>query len=234
MLEIKDLAVSYGQRKVLDGVSIHVEPGKILAVVGHNGAGKTTLCKAIMSLIPVEAGSIKLDGQELANTNTTFTTDAGIRMLPSEYRGIFRTRPIRENLTVAAPKHIYQDKARLKSNMERCMELFPALRDRLDTPAGNLSGGQQQMVAMSVALMADPKVLLLDEPSIGLSPNLVQDILQTVRRLADESGISAILVEQNVKVAVDVADDVVALRGGKVIFSGKASDISTEGLWDLF
>ena len=147
---------------------------------------------------------------------------------------IFRTRPIRENLTVAAPKHIYQDKARLNANIEKCLALFPALRDRLDTPAGNLSGGQQQMVAMSIALMAEPKVLLLDEPSIGLSPNLVQDILHTVRKLADETGISAILVEQNVKVALDVADDVAALRGGRVIFSGKAAEVSIEKLWDLF
>lgn len=234
MLEISDLKVSYGRRSVLDGVSLRVRPGEVLAVVGHNGAGKTTLCKAIMGLIPTDSGSIRMDGQEIANTSAAAATAAGIRMLPSEYRGIFRTRPVRENLTVAAPAEIYRDKARLAANIEKCLRLFPVLRERLNTPAGNLSGGQQQMVAMSIALMADPKLLLLDEPSIGLSPNLVQDILQTVRRLADESGLFAILVEQNVKVALDVADYVLALRGGKVIFEGRTSEISVDKLWDLF
>lgn len=234
MLEISDLKVSYGQRSVLDGVSLRVRPGEVLAVVGHNGAGKTTLCKAIMGLIPTDSGSIRMDGQEIANTSAAAATAAGIRMLPSEYRGIFRTRPVRENLTVAAPAEIYRDKARLTANIEKCLRLFPVLRERLNTPAGNLSGGQQQMVAMSIALMADPRLLLLDEPSIGLSPNLVQDILQTVRRLADESGLFAILVEQNVKVALDVADYVLALRGGKVIFEGRTSEISVDKLWDLF
>lgn len=234
MLEIKDLKVSYGQRKVLEGVSLQVRPGQVVAVVGHNGAGKTTLCKAVMGLVGSESGSITMDGQELANTSPAVTTAAGIRMLPSEYRGIFRTRPVRENLTVAAPKDIYRDKARLEENIEKCLTLFPALRERMNTPAGNLSGGQQQMVAMSIALMADPKLLLLDEPSIGLSPNLVQSILQTVRKLADENGLAAVIVEQNVKVALDVADYVLALRGGRVIFEGPASEVSVDKLWDLF
>lgn len=234
MLEIKDLKVSYGQRKVLEGVSLRVQPGQVVAVVGHNGAGKTTLCKAIMGLVPAESGSITMNGQELANTSPAVTTAAGIRMLPSEYRGIFRTRPVRENLTVAAPSSIYRDKARLQGNMEKCLTLFPALRERLNTPAGSLSGGQQQMVAMSIALMADPALLLLDEPSIGLSPNLVQDILQTVRRLANENGLAAIIVEQNVKAALDTADYVLALRGGRVIFEGPAAEVSVEKLWDLF
>ena len=229
MLEIKDLKVSYGQRKVLESVSLQVQPGQVVAVVGHNGAGKTTLCKAVMGLVGAESGSITMDGQELANTSPAVTTAAGIRMLPSEYRGIFRTRPVRENLTVAAPKDIYRDKARLEENIEKCLTLFPALRERMTTPAG-----QQQMVAMSIALMADPKLLLLDEPSIGLSPNLVQSILQTVRKLADESGLAAVIVEQNVKVALDVADYVLALRGGRVIFEGPASEVSVDKLWDLF
>lgn len=234
MLEIKDLKVSYGQRKVLESVSLQVQPGQVVAVVGHNGAGKTTLCKAVMGLVGAESGSITMDGQELANTSPAVTTAAGIRMLPSEYRGIFRTRPVRENLMVAAPKDIYRDKARLEENIEKCLTLFPALRERMTTPAGNLSGGQQQMVAMSIALMADPKLLLLEEPSIGLSPNLVQSILQTVRKLADGRGLAAVIVEQNVKVALDVADYVLALRGGRVIFEGPASEVSVDKLWDLF
>lgn len=175
MLEIKDLKVSYGQRKVLESVSLQVQPGQVVAVVGHNGAGKTTLCKAVMGLVGAESGSITMDGQELANTSPAVTT-----------------------------------------------------------AAGNLSGGQQQMVAMSIALMADPKLLLLDEPSIGLSPNLVQSILQTVRKLADERGLAAVIVEQNVKVALDAADYVLALRGGRVIFEGPASEVSVDKLWDLF
>ncbi|MGN1413981.1 MAG: ABC transporter ATP-binding protein [Anaerovoracaceae bacterium] len=234
MLDITDLKVSYGQRVVLDGISLHVAPGEILAIVGHNGAGKTTLCKAIMSLIHCESGTIVMDGKNITNTSTEITTQAGIRMLPSEYRGIFRTRPVKENLTVAAPKEIFRDKAHLQQNIEKCLNTFPDLRSRLDTPAGDLSGGQQQMVAMSIALMADPKLLLLDEPSIGLSPNLVQALLGTVRKLADEQGLGAIVVEQNAKAALDIADHVLALRGGEVIFDGTAKDISVDKLWDLF
>lgn len=234
MLAIKDLKVSYVQRKVLDGVSLNVDRGQVVAVVGHNGAGKTTLCKSIMGLLPADGGSIRMGECELVNTSPAAATEAGIRMLPSEYRGIFRTRPVRENLTVAAPKAIYRDKTRLSANMETCLRLFPALRERLDTAAGNLSGGQQQMVAMSIALMAEPQLLLLDEPSIGLSPNLVQDILRTVRQLADETGLSALVVEQNVKVALDVADYVLVLRGGRVIFEGSPAEVSAQKLWDLF
>lgn len=234
MLDITDLKVSYGQRVVLNGLSLHVAPGEVLAIVGHNGAGKTTLCKAIMSLIRCDSGRIIMDGKDITNTDTEVTTKAGIRMLPSEYRGIFRTRPVRENLTVAAPKEIFKDKERLLANIEKCTDMFPDLRSRLDTPAGDLSGGQQQMVAMSIALMAEPKLLLLDEPSIGLSPNLVQSLLGTVRKLADEQNLGAIVVEQNVKVAFDIADHVLALRGGKVIFDGMTTDISVDRLWDLF
>lgn len=234
MLDIKDLKVSYGQRKVLDGISLKVSPGEVLAVVGHNGAGKTTLCKAIMGLVPCEAGTVTMEGRDITNQDSQITTSAGIRMLPSEYRGIFRTRPVRENLTVAAPKNIFQNAEHLKNNMEYCLSLFPDLREKLDIPAGNLSGGQQQMVAMSIALMADPKMLLLDEPSIGLSPNLVQTLLGTVRSLADTKGIGAVVVEQNVKAAFDVADRVAAIRGGKVIFEGQTADVSVDELWDLF
>lgn len=234
LLELDKISVSYGNRQVLKQVSLNVKPGEILAVLGHNGAGKTSLLKSIMSLVPVTEGKVTMDGSIITNTNPRTVSEAGIRMLPAEFRGVFASRPVRENLKVAAPASLYKDKQALNRTIEYCLDMFPALREKFNQPAGSLSGGQQQMVAMSVALMGRPKLMLLDEPSIGLSPNLVQKILEEVRRLADSSGLAAIIVEQNAKVALQVADRVAALRTGEIIHESATSEISMDDLWNLF
>lgn len=234
LLELNDLHVAYGKRTVLNGVSLKVDAGQVLAVVGHNGAGKTTTIKSIMGLVPLESGSVVFDGETISGQSIREISQKGIRMLPAEYRGVFSTRTVLDNLRVAAPKHIYKDKALLNETIEYCLNIFPALREKLGQNAGSLSGGQQQMVAMSVALMGKPKVMLLDEPSIGLQPNLVADMLNEVRRLCDKTGLAVIIVEQNAKVALQIADRVAAIRTGTIIHEGPAADITMDDLWNLF
>jgi len=234
LLELNDLHVSYGKRTVLNGVSLSVDAGQILSIVGHNGAGKTTTLKSIVGLVPVESGTVTYNGEVISGKSLREISQSGIRMLPAEYRGVFSSRTVSENLRVAAPRSLYKDKAQLNETIEFCLNVFPALREKLNQPAGSLSGGQQQMVAMSVALMGKPKVLLLDEPSIGLQPNLVADMLSEVRKLADTTGLAVIIVEQNAKVALSVADRVAALRTGTIIHEGPADSITMDDLWNLF
>lgn len=234
MLEIENLRVSYGKREVLTQVSLSVREGEVLAVLGHNGAGKTTLLKSILSLVRAEGGSIRMDGAELCNTSPRRAVQAGIRLLPSEFRGIFGSRTVLDNLKIAMPATRSQNKANLEEDTAYCLDIFPDLRQKLNEPAGSLSGGQQQMVAMAVALIGRPKVLLLDEPSIGLSPNLVQRLLSEVRSMADRQGLAAVLVEQNTGAALKIADRVAALRTGRIIHQSPASEVSQDQLWDLF
>ena len=234
LLELNDLHVSYGKRTVLNGVSLSVDAGQVLSIVGHNGAGKTTTLKSIVGLAPVESGTISFNGEAINGKSIREISQSGIRMLPSEYRGVFSSRTVLDNLRVAAPRAIYKDKAKLNETVEYCLNIFPALREKLDQNAGSLSGGQQQMVAMSVALMGKPKVLLLDEPSIGLQPNLVSDMLNEVRKLANSTGLAVIIVEQNAKVALQVADRVAAIRTGTIIHESAANEIAMDDLWNLF
>ncbi len=233
-LKVDNIFVSYGKRNVLNGISLSVEVGEILAIVGHNGAGKTTLMKSIMGLIPIESGKIMMDELDITGKTTREVGQAGIKMLPAEFRGIFPSRQVIENLKVALPHEVARDKKRTSEAIEYCLNLFPALREKLRQPAGSLSGGQQQMVAMAIALIGSPKVLLLDEPSIGLQPNLVADMLNEVRDLSNKAGLSVIIVEQNVKVALSVADRVMALRTGRILHESPVEDITLDELWNLF
>ena len=157
-----------------------------------------------------------------------------LKSVVSLVRGIFSSRTVLDNLKIAMPARMGRDKARQEQEIAYCLEIFPDLRQKLKQPAGSLSGGQQQMVAMAVALMGRPRVLLLDEPSIGLSPNLVQRLLDEVRRLSDSQGLAAILVEQNANVALRIADRVAALRTGTIIREAPAGQVTQEQLWDLF
>lgn len=234
MLKIENLSVSYGKREVLTGISLSVVAGEVLAVLGHNGAGKTTLLKSVVSLVRASSGSICLDDVQLCNTSPRAASLAGVRLLPSEFRGIFSSRTVLDNIKVAMPAATYRDREKQKTEIAYCLSIFPDLEQKLNQPAGSLSGGQQQMVAMAVALMGHPKVLLLDEPSIGLSPNLVQRLLDEVQRLAKKTNLSVIVVEQNANVALRIADRVAALRTGTIIREAATGDINPEQLWDLF
>lgn len=234
MLRIENLNVSYGKREVLTDISLSVKAGEVLAVLGHNGAGKTTLLKSVVSLVHATSGSIYMDDVQLCNTSPRTAALAGIRLLPSEFRGIFSSRTVLDNLKVAMPPSTYRDREKQRAEIAYCLGIFPDLEQKLNQPAGSLSGGQQQMVAMAVALMGHPKVLLLDEPSIGLSPNLVQRLLDEVKRLAQKTDLSVIVVEQNASAALRIADRVAALRTGAIIHQAAAGDINQEQLWDLF
>ena len=219
MLEIRDLHVSYGNVQAVRGVGMAVTPGKVTLVLGANGAGKTTTLKAIAGLAKVVSGSVTLDGEDITGLGPHKVVRRGISLVP-EGRRMFGPLTVAENLRMgayAAPK------ASLAETLERVHEMFPILSERAGSAAGLLSGGEQQMLAFGRALMAQPRVMLLDEPSMGLAPTIVDSILTKVREMAD-SGIGILMVEQNAEAGLDVADQVVAVARGEVVYEGPATD----------
>jgi branched-chain amino acid transport system ATP-binding protein len=230
MLEISGVRAGYGAINVLWDVSLSVARGTLTAVIGPNGAGKTTLLRAVMGLLPVSQGEVRLDGKTLNGTPTWKMADVGMTMIP-EGRMTFRDMTVEENLIVGA--FARQHRAKLKSNLERSYRMFPCLRERRAQLAGSLSGGEAQMLAMARGLMSDPQVLIVDEPSLGLAPLIVDELFETLRRLKEE-GRTIILVEQNTHRAVGVADHVYLMQGGKVVLSQPAAEVSLERLHDLY
>lgn len=230
MLEISGVRAGYGAINVLWDVSLSVARGKLTAVIGPNGAGKTTLLRAVMGLLPVSQGEVRLDGKTLNGTPTWKMADVGMTMIP-EGRMTFRDMTVEENLIVGA--FARQHRAKVKSNLERSYRMFPCLRERRAQLAGSLSGGEAQMLAMARGLMSDPQVLIVDEPSLGLAPLIVDELFETLLRLKEE-GRTIILVEQNTHRAVGVADHVYLMQGGKVVLSQPAAEVSLERLHDLY
>jgi branched-chain amino acid transport system ATP-binding protein len=219
MLEAKDLRVSYGKVEAVRGVSLSVQAGKVTLVLGANGAGKTTTLKAIAGLTPPDSGRILLDGSDIAGNLPHRIVRRGVVLVP-EGRRVFGPLEVQENLRLgaySAPKAAYQ------SSLAKVYEMFPILEQRRAGAAGLLSGGEQQMLAFGRALMSEPKVMLMDEPSMGLAPTVVDSILEKVRVMAD-SGIGVLMVEQNAEAGLEIADHVVAMARGEVVFSGLASD----------
>lgn len=230
MLELRDVRAGYGAINVLWDVSLEIGTGRLTALVGPNGAGKTTLLRAVMGLIPAQRGHIVLDGNDIAGTSTWNIAERGIALIP-EGRMIFRDMTIEENLMLGAfPK---QRRAGAASRLEPIYDLFPLLRERRRQLAGTLSGGQAQMLALGRGLMSDPKLLLVDEPSLGLAPVMVQEVFAILRRLKDE-GRTILLVEQNTNMALDVADHVYLMQGGKVALSKPAAEVDIAQLHDLY
>jgi branched-chain amino acid transport system ATP-binding protein len=183
----------------------------------------------------MQSGSHRLKGSEIGNKTTQFISEKGVRMLPADVRGIFPTLTVRENLRLGAPVALYKDKKKLHKKVDFCLSIFPDLANRQKEFAGRLSGGQQQMLAFSVALMGDPTLLLLDEPSIGLAPFLVQSMLEEVRKSAKQNNaMGVILVEQNVKAAFAVADRILVLKSGSLIHEARVSELTLEKMWELF
>ena len=209
----------YGDSHVLHGVSFALRPGRVLALLGRNGAGKTTCISAIIGFLPPRAGDIRLFGEPVARLAPEAISRKGVGLVP-QGRRVFPTLSVRENLVVAG-----QARAGGPWTLERVFDVFPRLRERQHQLAGSLSGGEQQMLAIGRALMGNPRVLLMDEPSEGLAPFIVAEVGRTIRRLKDE-GQSIVLVEQNIKLAFDLADDVVMLNTGRVVFSGGADAAS--------
>ena len=221
MLEIKDLHVSYGGIQALRGVSLNVPDGKIVTLIGANGAGKSTLMRTISGLVKAQSGSILWNGQELLGKPIDQSVASSIAMSP-EGRRVFADLTVLENLKIGA--YLRKDKAETEKDLEWVYSLFPRLKERSWQSAGTLSGGEQQMVAMGRALMSHPKTILMDEPSMGLSPLLVKEIFDIIVTLR-KRGITVLLVEQNAKMALSIADRAYVLETGKITMEGKASDL---------
>ena len=221
MLEVRDLQVSYGVINAIKGVSFSVEKGEIIALIGSNGAGKTTILHTITGLISAKSGSIIFEGRELTKTPAHKIVGMGMAHVP-EGRRIFGQLSVYENLQLGA--FTLSDKKVIEKNLEYVYEHFPRLEERKKQIAGTLSGGEQQMLAMGRALMSNPKIILMDEPSMGLSPILVSEIFQIIREVS-EDGTTILLVEQNAKKALSIADRAYVLETGKIKISGDAKEL---------
>jgi branched-chain amino acid transport system ATP-binding protein len=221
LLEVRDLQVAYGHIEAVQGISFDVRGGEIRTLVGANGAGKSTTLLALSGLIRPKAGSIRFDGQELTRLKTHQIVERGLVQV-AEGRAILTTLTVRENLELGAYRR--KDRASIAADLERVLALFPRLHERIDALAGNLSGGEQQMLAIGRALLAKPRLLLLDEPSMGLAPIIVQDIFRKLREINVE-GLTIFLVEQNVRQALKIAHHGYVIESGKIVLDGSGSEL---------
>ncbi len=222
MLEVKDLEVYYGAIHAIKKVSFEVNEGEIVTLIGANGAGKTTILHAVSGLVKPKEGSIDFCGESLVTTKPYRITGMGLAQVP-EGRRIFSRMTVKENLEMGA--YSRTDTEGIRRDYEYVMKILPRLQERRKQMAGTLSGGEQQMLAMGRALMAKPKMLLLDEPSMGLSPLLVQEIFKTIREI-NKNGVTVLLVEQNARMALDVASRAYVLETGKVAMQGDAKELA--------
>ena len=220
VLSVDGLDAGYGEIAVLREVSFSVPHGGLTAILGANGAGKTTLLSAIAGLVPPSAGRIRLDGRDITRARTAGLTEMGVAFVPEGGR-LFPFMTVRENLELGA--YARQARARIEDRIEEVCETFPVLRERRSQLAGRLSGGERQMCAVARALMSRPSLLMLDEPSVGLSPLMTEHLLSTVERLARTEGLSVVIVEQRVGEVLAVARDAHVLDHGRIVRSGRAS-----------
>jgi branched-chain amino acid transport system ATP-binding protein len=219
LLRLERLEVSYGGIRAVKGIDLEVNPGELVCLIGANGAGKTTTLRAITGLVRAAGGRILYDGQDIAGLRVHEVARRGLALVP-EGRGVFAQLTIEENLAMGA--YSRRDRAAIAADIERNFTLFPRLKERRAQTAGTLSGGEQQMLAIARALMSRPKLLLLDEPSMGLAPLMVERIFEVVRAIATE-GVTLLLVEQNARLALETSHRGYVLEGGLVSFSGVAS-----------
>ena len=221
MLDIKNLSVSYGAIDAVKDISLHVDDGEIVSLIGANGAGKTTTLHTITGLVPAKSGSIMFNGQDLLKTKANRIVTLGMAHVP-EGRHVFTRMSVQENLEMGA--YSLMDTSHVSEDLDKVYTYFPRLKERRRQLAGTLSGGEQQMVAMGRAMMSRPNTILMDEPSMGLSPKLVKEIFRIIEKLHDE-GITVLLVEQNAKMALSIADRAYVLETGRITMEGKASDL---------
>jgi branched-chain amino acid transport system ATP-binding protein len=224
LLEVEGLKAFYGQTQALHGVSFALEPGGITALLGANGAGKTTTLRAICGMVATE-GAISLAGEPIGGRATEAIVRMGVGHVP-EGRGTFTDLSVEENLRVAA--YTRRDKAAAARDLDMVLDYFPILKARLGQQAGTLSGGEQQMLAISRALMLGPRLMLLDEPSFGLAPLIVQEIFRIMRRINAEAKVSMLLVEQNAALALELADHAYVLETGRIVMSGASAEIKSD------
>lgn len=225
ILKIENLSVSYGNIKALKGISLEIEEGEVVSLIGANGAGKTTILQTISGLLPIGDGDIFFEDKSIKKEKSYKITRKGIAQVP-EGRRVFKGITVEDNLKMGAIS-LKVSPEDLKSELDKIYKLFPVLKERKKQKAGTLSGGEQQMLAMGRALLTNPKVLLLDEPSMGLSPLFVDKIFDTIRILK-EQGRTILLVEQNANLALDISDRAYVLETGKIVKEGRAADLKTD------
>ena len=223
-LELTSLSVKYGGIAACKDVSLSVERGEIVTLIGANGAGKSSVLKSIMQLVPPAGGTVRVLGRDVKGLTTHRVVELGAALVP-EGRAIFGNLSVRENLLLGA--FLKRDAAAIERNLARSIQLFPRLGERIEQNAGTLSGGEQQMLAIARALMADPQLILLDEPSLGLAPKLVSQIFESIKEIA-KTGITILLVEQNTRLALQVAQRAYVLVTGEVVLSGACADLRTD------
>lgn len=221
MLEVKDLQVYYGVIQALKGISFHVNQGEVIALIGANGAGKTTTLQTLTGILSPKSGSIVFEGKDLTRTPAHKIVEMGMAHVP-EGRRVFAQLSVLQNLMMGA--YTRKDKEEITQTLETVFDRFPRLKERQNQMAGTLSGGEQQMLAMGRALMSHPKIILMDEPSMGLSPIFVNEIFDIIQAVS-ESGTTVLLVEQNAKKALSIADRAYVLETGKITMSGNAKDL---------
>ena len=221
MLVLKNLEVCYDRIQAIKGISLHVAKGEVVSLIGANGAGKTTTLRAISGLMDQVTGDILLEKQSIRQCRPDKIVKAGVAHVP-EGRQVFAPMNVIDNLRLGA--YTRRDRAEIAADMERMYELFPRLSERRNSYAGVLSGGEQQMLALGRALMARPKILLLDEPSMGLAPLVIKEIFTAIGRLRDE-GVTILLVEQNARAALEISDRAYVLETGRIVLSGSASEL---------
>ena len=223
MLDVKDLHVSYGGIRALRGVNLEVPDGRIVTLIGANGAGKSTLLRTISGLVKAESGSITYDGKELLGMPINKILELGIAQVP-EGRRVFTNLSVLENLKIGA--YLRKDKAGIQSHIEWVYELFPRLQERSWQMAGTLSGGEQQMLAVGRALMSRPKLMMMDEPSLGLAPLVVKGIFEIIREI-NRQGVTVLLIEQNANMALKTADLAYVLETGEITLHGTGAELLT-------
>ena len=221
MLVVNDLAVSYGNINAVQGVSFRVEPGELVALIGANGAGKSSTLNCLAGLLPAKRGDVQIQGQSLEKIPAHNRVAHGMALVP-EGRGIFSRLTVLENLQMGAYRR--NDNTAVQQELAQVFDMFPRLQERRDQLAGTLSGGEQQMVAIGRALMTKPKLLLLDEPSMGLAPLLVEQIFATVATIA-KSGVSILLVEQNAQLALQLSQRAYVMENGRITLEGKSAEL---------
>ena len=221
MLEVKDLQVYYGVIQALKGISFHVNQGEVIALIGANGAGKTTTLQTLTGILSPKSGSIVFEGKDLTRTPAHKIVEMGMAHVP-EGRRVFADMSVYENLLLGA--YTRKDKAEIAESLAGVYKRFPRLEERKGQRAGTLSGGEQQMLAMGRALMSQPKIILMDEPSMGLSPLLVKEIFSIIREV-NKKGITILLVEQNAKMALSVSNRAYVMETGKITIEGNAKDL---------
>ncbi len=230
-MRVENLKAGYGNKVVISDVSFALEPGQVLAFFGHNGAGKTTTIKTILGLIRNLEGSVWLDGENIDALSVADRVARGLRLLP-DAQGVFADLSVEANLAVVAERNCKPGESRI--DIEDTLRLFPILRERRASLAGTMSGGQQRMLSVSLAILGSPKCLLLDEPSLGLQPDVVEHLFALVRKICKEQGMCVVIVENNVAATMKIADHVVIMNNGRIVFDGLPAAARVSDFWQYF